>query len=216
MKTPKIFTLLCAGVLGLLTLNSVASAPPIPGYPNSVEAYDSREVAMLPGYCMYTQLFRKHVPGGNNPAEITRWSTLLGPTFSALHHYCWGLMKTNRALFLARSKQVRTFYLESSIREFDYVLQRAPNDFILLPEILNKKGENLIRLGNGPAGMMELERAIALKPDYWPPYAALSDYYKDSGDTAKARELLEKALSLEPDAKTLQRRLAALNSVKAK
>jgi hypothetical protein len=34
----------------------------IPGYPSNIEAYDSREVAMLPRYCIYTQLFRERVP----------------------------------------------------------------------------------------------------------------------------------------------------------
>ena len=67
-----------------------------PGYPASVTAYDPREVAMLPRYCAYTQSFRDHVPGGNNPAEIQRWYSILGETFHAMHHYCFGLMKTNR------------------------------------------------------------------------------------------------------------------------
>ena len=51
-------------------------------------AYDPREVAMLPRYCAYTQGFRDHVPGGNNPAEIQRWYSMLGETFNAMHHYC--------------------------------------------------------------------------------------------------------------------------------
>ena len=55
----------------------------IPGYPSNIEAYDSREVAMLPHYCIYTQLFRERVPGGNNPAEIGRWRAMMGETFDA-------------------------------------------------------------------------------------------------------------------------------------
>src|SRR4051812_39927769 len=74
---------------------SVARAE-IAGYPSSVEAYDAREVAMLPRYCIYTQLFRERVPGGNNAAEIRKWTALMGDTFDTLHHYCWALMKTNR------------------------------------------------------------------------------------------------------------------------
>jgi tetratricopeptide (TPR) repeat protein len=209
---------LCAGLAlgGLLAANIAASASDIPGYPDDMRAYDSRELAMLPRYCTYTPLFRDRVPGGNNMAEIKRWRELFGPTFDAMHHYCWGLMGTNRALLLARSKQLKAFYLGSSINEFDYVIDHAPVDFILLPEMLTKKGENLIRLGKGEVGVMELERAIELKPDYWPPYAALSDYYKDSGDVAKAREILQKAASFVPEAKGLKRRLVELDSVKAK
>ena len=129
-----------------------------------------------------------------------------------MHHYCWGLMKLNRALYLARSEQVRTFYFSSAIVEFDYVLDHAPEDFVLRPEILTKKGQCLIRLRRGPLAVQEFERAIELKPDYWPPYVQLSDYYKESGQLAKAREVLEQALSLSPGVETLKQRLLELNN----
>jgi len=189
---------------------SARAAGDIAGYPATVEAYDPRELGMLPRYCIYTGEFRKHIPAGNDAAEVQRLTALMGSTFEAMHHYCWGLMKTNRALLLAKTKQVRMFYLSASISEFDYVIERAAPDFVLLPEILTRKGENLIRLGNVAAGITELQAAIDAKRDYWPPYVALSDYYKQSGDVAKARELLETALSFAPDAKGVQRRIAAL------
>ena len=94
------------------------------------------------------------------------------------------------------------------------MIDRAPPDFVLLPEILMKKGENLIRLGQGANGNLQLLRAIELKPDYWPPYAAMSDYYKKTGDLKNAREVLEKGLSASPEAKALKERLANLDAVK--
>jgi tetratricopeptide (TPR) repeat protein len=140
----------------------------------------------------------------------------MGSSFPNMHHYCWGLMYTNRAFLLARSEQMRTHYLGRSIAEFDYVIQRALPDFRLLPEILTKKGENLIRLDKGPEGISELERAIERKPDYWPPYAAMSDYYTKIGDLAKAREWLKDGLSVTPDVKALQRRLAEIGGAEDK
>ena len=56
------------------------------------------------------------------------------------------------------------------------------------------------------------ERAAELKPDYWPPFGQLGDYYKEKGDLPKAREVLEKGLSFSPDASGLKRRLAELGS----
>lgn len=167
---------------------------------------------MLPRYCIYTQVFRDRVPGGNDQKEIARWSSAIGPSFNNMHHYCWGLMNTNRALLLVRDQRWREFHLKYSIAEFDYVIRSATPDFRLLPEILTKKGENLIRLDRGPDGIVELQRAVELKPDYWPPYAALSDYYKNIDDFAKAREWLEAGLSVSPNTKALMRRLAELNS----
>ena len=90
-------------------------AQEIPGYPASVDAYDYREIALLPSYCIYTQSFRDRVSGGNNKAAIDGWYARLGPGFHTMHHYCWGLMKTNRALLLSRDQQSRQFYLNDAI-----------------------------------------------------------------------------------------------------
>ena len=188
-----------------------AQAQSIPGYPESWRAYDPREVALLPNYCKYTQEFRARVQGGGDLDELARWRSVMGETFEHMHHYCWGLMKTNRGQLLARDQQTRRFYIADAVGEFNYVIERAPPDFIMLPEILTKKGENLIRVGQGPLGMVELERAAELKPDYWPPYALMSDYYKDAGNVPKARDLLERGLALIPDAAALKRRLAELD-----
>lgn len=200
---------------GALALSLPAQAQQaIPGYPDLVTEYDPREVAMLPRYCIYTQLFRDRVPGGNNKEIIDRWYAHLGQEFHALHHYCWGLMKTNRAVLLARNPTARQFYLADSINEFDYVIRHSKDGFVLLPEILSKKGENLIRLGKGPLAMLSLERATSLKPDYWPPYAHMSDYLKSTGDVKQARETLERGLAQAPDAQGLKRRLAELETSK--
>jgi hypothetical protein len=182
----------------------------IPGYP-TILALDPREVAMLPRYCIHTQHFRDKVPGGNNAEEVKRWYSVMGDTFHHMHHYCFGVMSFNRATILARDAPTRRHYLGNAILEFDYVLREAPQSFILLPEILTKKGEVLVRQGRGAVAVEQFERAAELKPDYWPPYAHLSDYYKESGDRIKARELLQKGLSFAPDARGLRRRLEALD-----
>lgn len=183
----------------------------IPGYP-AFDAFDAREVAMLPAYCKHGFYFRDKVPGGNDSHAIQGWIAVMGPTFNHIHHYCFGLMKTNRAVLLARSENVRVSYLNDSLREFDYVLERAAPGFVLLPEIHTKKAENLIRLGKGPLGVEELDRAIEAKPDYWPAYAQMADYYKDSGQKSKAREALQRGLAAAPNTPALLRRLAELDS----
>src|SRR5450755_259053 len=81
-----------AWVVGLASTLQ-AGAQDIPGYPPNFDAYDSREMAMLPPFCMYTMLIRDKVPGGTDNAKTAAWQATLGPTFIHLHHYCWGLMK---------------------------------------------------------------------------------------------------------------------------
>jgi tetratricopeptide (TPR) repeat protein len=209
VKACKVLQLLCFAALLSIGMNAFGAGREIPGYPNDVTANDSREVAMLPKYCIHTRTFRHSVPGGNNVAEVKRLQAIAGPTYEALHHYCWGLMKTNRALFLTNEKRVKEFYLRSANSDFDYVIVRAAADFPLLPEILTKKGENLALLRDTTAEGV-LRRAIELKRDYWPAYAALSDHYKNMGQLAKSREVLEQGLSLAPDAKPLSTRLSQL------
>ena len=180
--------------------------------PASVNAFDPREVALLPKYCMYTQLFRLHVPGGGDNQQIEAWRALMGPTFEDMHHYCFGLMKTNRATLYGLSREQRRFYLSDAVDEFDYVLQRAQKDFVLLPEILVKKGMNLVRLDKGPVAILQFERAIEAKPDYWTAYGELSDFYKQQGNIARAREVLERGLAASPDAPGLKRRMTELTA----
>jgi tetratricopeptide (TPR) repeat protein len=121
-------------------------------------------------------------------------------------------MKTNRALLLARDAYTRRFYLSDANTEIEYVISRADKDFVLLPEMLTRKGENLVHLGQGPVAVLEFERAIEVKKDYWPAYAQLSDFYRASGDIKMAREVLESGLEHAPDAKGLQRRLSELDA----
>jgi tetratricopeptide (TPR) repeat protein len=208
----RLSVLVVLGLAGTLARYPSVQAQAIPGYPDQIYTLDPREVALLPPFCNYTQHFREHLPGGGDKAVIDGWYARLGPAFHHLHHYCYGLMKTNRANLLVQDQTMRRFYLTDAITEYDYVIERSSNDFILLPEILSKKGENLIALGKGPVAVFELNRAIQLKDDYWPPYAQLSDYYKDTGDPRKAREVLEAGLARAPDAKALQRRLGELDS----
>ena len=217
MKASNPFHHLCLVALALVAF--LAAETPaygqldIPGYPNDVTGYDPREIAMLPRYCIFTPTFvQAGVPGSNDVQALNHWKSVMGETYKGMHHYCWALMKTNRANVLATNRQTRQAWLEVSIGDFDYVITIAPRDFVLLPEILTKKGENLIALGRAPQGIGEMLRAIELKPDYWPPYAHISDYYKAIGDRQKAREFLEKGLSLSPDATALKRRLAELNT----
>ncbi len=174
---------------------------------------DPREWAMLPKYCLYSPGYYQRAPAGTvNPAELARWKTMLGPTYEHIHHYCMALQEIVYADFFARTPQSRLRSLENSIGAgyIEYVIERATPGFALLPELHTKKGEVLVRLGKSLLAIAEFQRAIELKADYWPPYAAMSGIYKDTGDIAKAREWLEKGLAAAPDAKALARRLDEL------
>lgn len=211
----KLHALRVALVAALLN-GGAGSAQEIPGFPPLNPhtllngPYDPRELGMLPRYCYHTQIFRQFAPGGSDQQQIDKWYAVLGKTYHHLHHYCWGMMKSNRAKFLARDHRVRQFYLNDALQEFDYVIERAPDDYVLLPEILTKKADNLFKLSRAPVAIFQLKRAIQLKRDYWPPYAALADHYKDVGQVAKARKILEEGIAATSSAPALTRRLNEL------
>jgi tetratricopeptide (TPR) repeat protein len=209
-----------AAALALFCVSGGSAAQSIPGYPESIGEFDPREVARLPPYCIYTAHFRENIPAGMNPVESRRWQALFGEVFQTLHHYCWGLMYLHRAKFLAREERIRRFNFGAAIHDFDYVLNfveaRKLYDFVLLPEILTRKGEALVGLGRGARAIAEFERAIELRPDYWPAYAQLADYYRDSGEVDRAREVLHAGLARSPDTPALTRRLKELDDTVAR
>ena len=154
------------------------------------------------------------MPGGGDQGEIGRWESLFGGMFQHMHHYCAGLVLTNRAFLLSVGS--KNFDLTASVVEFNYVIERAPPDFVLLPEILTRKGENLLQLDRATDGVGALLRATQLKPDYWPPYAVLSDYFKKLNNIAAAQEWIKKGLVAAPDSKALLRRQFELGLTQAK
>ena len=198
--------LLTCVTMPIASFNSQADDEP-GGY-NTPAAY-----AQLPPYCRSTGYTA--VPGGRNPAEVQRWRSLMGPSFAHMHHYCWALYALNESV-TARTTQERLAYIERSIPDFSYVIENAAKDFVLLPEIYTKRGESLIRIGNAGQAVADFMRAIELKPDYWPPYVQLIDYYKQLGNLATAREWAEKGLVLVPNSRTLQERKAELDEAKTK
>jgi len=211
---------LAVGVISVLLSAAGRSAAgesgDIPGYPQHVTSYDPREVSLLPKFCTYTQLFRDHVPGGNNPVEIERWHDIMGPVFIHMHHYCYGLMYLHRANALARDPIIRGYNYNFALNEFDYTLERTPSDFPLLPEMLTMRGEVLMHQGRAGQAQEAFERAISLKPDYWAPYAFWSDQLVKTGDLVQARAVLEKGLAQAPDSVGLHRRLTDLDAEKPK
>jgi tetratricopeptide (TPR) repeat protein len=179
------------------------------------------EMSLLPEYCKYTQYYRDRIDGGRDPEKLKHWYSVFGGglgegIFHAMHHYCFGLTNINYAKFWVTSKQDRTFRLEQSIGEINYVIKSSQPGEKMLPELHTKTGESQIALGRVALAVVQFERAIELKPDYWPPYAAMSDYYKASGNIKAAREYLERGLSATPEAKALIRRLTELDTTYGK
>lgn len=176
-----------------------------------------QELRLLPPYCIKTAVISKHygreqAPTGHDD-ETKQFISIYGNNFWSMHHYCFGLMHLNRA-YGAKNRDEKGSNLGQAIKEFDYVLNGADKDFVLLPEIYTNKGTVLMLQKQHGASVGELSKAIALKPDYPQPYAQLSDYYEDNKKTGAALQILEQGLTHNPDAKQLLRRYKRLGGKK--
>ncbi len=175
------------------------------------------ELRLLPPYCPDTQIISTHYGRKQAPtkydAHTKTYVDIYGGDFWHLHHYCFGLLEVLRQ-YRARDPNVRNASLARSISQFDYVLTRISRGSTLRPELHVKRAQSLVLLRRGGEAVADFKKAIALKPDYSPAYAYLSDYYKAAGKKNLALTTLEEGLAKMPDEPSLLRRYASLGGKK--
>mgnify|MGYP000926009653 FL=1 len=163
------------------------------------------ERAVLPIYCKDTMGFAGYGDSSYNTSPRAKtWVAKMGETFWAMHHYCVGLVKRNRALRAGVSPTERKFLMESAVGEYAYVLNnlKDPN-FVLLPEIYTRVGEAQLVASNPGAADKAFARARAIKPDYWPAYSQWAEYLMKIGKQAEAKQLVKAGLEQAPQARML-------------
>ncbi|MEF8698920.1 MAG: tetratricopeptide repeat protein [Candidatus Accumulibacter sp. UW26] len=159
-------------------------------------------MALIPRYCASAQGFGTNY---ERTPEGQQWAARLGRrSFHAIHHYCWGQINLQRALRSGTPRRERDYLLGTIIADYDYVLEHADPNFVLLPEILTRKGEvELLRSRPNDANR-SFARARALKPDYWPAYSAWAEFLIYLGKKAEAKAIVKSGLEHSPDSRTLR------------
>lgn len=192
----------------LFGLMYAAASSTFAGPPPNVTA---EEEALRPKYCMYTQ-GNKERYGEAGLAESQRWTTIMGPGFSHMHHYCYASIWLLRAGKPSLPYHVRRGMLEEALADLLYVAREAPPDFILLPEVYTKIGQTQLRLKFVDNARASFEKARSLKPDYWPAYFHWAEYLRSVGETDKARSVVDEGLAQDPQSKPLQELRRTLGS----
>lgn len=164
---------------------------------------DSQELKLLPSYCQ--DKF------GSVAAARERWKKLFGEEWMHMHHYCDGINHMNRATKVLDDRNKINYLAGVAIDNFEYMLKRAGEQWLLLPELHFRMGKAKLKM-RGSFGEIaaHYEKAVLLKPDYVQAWAALSDLYLDLQDREKARAALENGLSHSPNSKILLRRKSKL------
>lgn len=173
------------------------------------------EIRQLPPYCPHTQIISKvygrQQAASKYDAQTKPFVDIYGSDFWHLHHYCFGLVNVIRSYATPESRE---FNLSKSIFQFDYVLKAISPNSMLRPELHLKRAQSLVLMKRGGEAVADFKKAIALKADYAPAYAYLSDYYKSSGEKNLALTTLEEGLTKVPSDRSLLKRYAELGGKK--
>ncbi len=167
------------------------------------------EMALLPKYCPHAGLYH---PIYGTPEGHAYWMQRLGDDFRHIHHYCWALVALQRAGRAQVSARQRQHWLASAENDITYVLRNSSQKLVLIPELLLRRGQVRVRLNKYNEASEDFQRAIKVRPDYWPPYVELAEILKTRKDMAGARRVLEEGLKHSPDSRGLQRALEHLGS----
>lgn len=187
---PITLPLMLLAIAFVLTPASVSAKP---------ENVTDAELKMLPSYCPDTMWFPDRYK-----TSASRWVSVMGQNFSAMHHYCWALITTSRAQRAGVPTDTRFSMRMDAVNDYLYVINKSPSDFILLPEIYTKLGETELLLKQPNKANAAFSNARKLKPDYWPAYSQWVEYLIKTGKRSEALELVTLGLKHAPNAKVLR------------
>jgi hypothetical protein len=118
-----------------------------------------------------------------------------------MHHYCWAMINLRRARS-EPERERRGIYVEAR-RDLIYVINGSPPNFPLLPELFTRVGEVDLLLKNFGSADQALQRARALKPEYWQAYAPWIEALIKLNLKPAAKELAIEGLKYSPQASVL-------------
>ncbi len=196
-------------------------------FPLLVNAYwvDTVTFSSLPPHCKakFANMYKLGKVDGIklNPKKynIEKWKSTVGRPWVHLHHYCPGLVNLFLARYGRESKfknvkaKNRSKLLAGAKYQFMYTIRQSqiePHNSWFFAEIYSNLG--MVEFLNGKLidSTNNYKKAIKLYKKYIPAYVGLSKAYKKQGRIEEAKSILEKAIKLRPNSKSLKRKLKKL------
>lgn len=218
-QAPHVRASLCrrrAGAIGiaLCALGSSLWFAPATAY-GGLDNYQltREEVALLPEFCKHTQLIiERH---GNATAQ-KQWIDRVGPSFLHMHHYCIAVVAYVRSFRHSNTPADRNGYLGFGLINLDYVIRNAEPEFSFLPEVMYRRGQIRLRQNRPSDAAQDFEAALKGDPGHVRASYELSQVAIAMGDRARARSVLEAALSRSPESRLLKTALSDLQAKSAR
>ena len=168
------------------------------------------ELALTPAFCQDVQTINGWAQHGRESPRSPFWIAQMGKTFWGMHHYCWALINIHRSRAPGQTQQERTFKIHSAIADYYYVVEIAPPDFVLMPEVFHLIGEAHVMVNEYVQAIDAYQKSRRYKADYWPPYEGHAKVLEKLGKKVEARAVLADGLALmpaEPRLLTMYKRL---------
>lgn len=198
----------------IVVLLSLALSPAGSVSAQTGSGFTQNELRALPRVCLAQRFINRDLETPMVPAaEREQWANTLGQSFNHYHHFCWGLVYMRRAATTPARSQ---FNYNSAVKNFQYVITNADKSFRLLPEVYLRKGMALRFLRDDAGAASEFLKAVKLKRDYSPAYAALVQLHIDLGDLEGARTVLETGLKNAPNSKLLAQKKVELDGAEVR
>ncbi|MCV2364572.1 tetratricopeptide repeat protein [Paucibacter sp. DJ1R-11] len=166
------------------------------------------EISLLPDFCQ--DRLNYPVYSWTNP-RWAYWRSRMGDSFQHVHHYCWALVSIRRATSTSNPTQREHLYA-SAIRDLEYVLTNAADDFRLLPEIYVRIGEAAVRTGDFGKAYDGFATARQIKPGYAPAYIGWAEVLLKAGQKGAALEILTEGLRVAPESTEMRSFLKRLGA----
>lgn len=165
------------------------------------------EYQLLPTYCRNQG---NVAPNYFKPEHEAGWRDRLGKDFQHIHHYCWGLVSLARTYKAGRTAAERKHRLTTAIQDFNFSIDRATPEFVLLPEIYTKVGQAYLGLQDDQNAEIAFKKAWEANPEYWPAYLWWAQRLMKQGRQREALAVAEEGLKNSPSSKPLERLIAEM------
>jgi len=173
-------------------------------FANKPKDIQESEMQLIPPYCPHTMGFKYGDASSRTSPMAKHWVARMGDSFWHMHHYCWARITLSRAQKAGTPQQTRRALLEEARNDYNYVIDRTPGDFVMLPEVYTRLGEVELLLDNPNKAKAAFDRARAQKPDYWPAYSYWAEFLLKKGQRPEALKTTAIGLSYAPDSKVLR------------
>lgn len=147
----------------------------------------------------------------SDPEYQTMLATL-GPDSLHVHHYCAALNHMNRYYRDHRpaNLQDKQGQLREALNNFNYMVNHAKPEFILMPEIYMNRAITHSLMKRPVNAISDLQKAIELNPQLIRAYILLADYQIELKQGSKALSAVTEGLRQIPNSKPLQKRYVEL------